>query len=88
MGRRRRIGIGDHHSRQCGAPRDRQKQRLIRTVPRTGFRFIGAIKKEAGRVDKGGRRRVSPRRHGIFAAFVATLPMTEKPEPQAEDAQS
>jgi DNA-binding winged helix-turn-helix (wHTH) protein len=31
-----------------------EKQRLIRTVPRKGFRFIGAIKKEAVESDKGG----------------------------------
>jgi TolB-like protein/DNA-binding winged helix-turn-helix (wHTH) protein len=49
-----------------------EQQRLIRTVPRKGFRFIGAIKKEAVESTKeapsqGSRRR----RQGIALAFTA-----------------
>jgi DNA-binding winged helix-turn-helix (wHTH) protein len=65
-----------------------ERQRLIRTVSRKGFRFIGAIKKEAVEWTKEAVPQGSHHRHGLFAAFAATLPMTEKPKPQAEDAQT
>ncbi|MBV8242182.1 MAG: winged helix-turn-helix domain-containing protein [Hyphomicrobiales bacterium] len=50
-----------------------EKQRLIRTVPRKGFRFIGAIKKEAVESPKEAVPQGSGRRHGIPAAFAAAV---------------
>ncbi len=40
-----------------------EEQRLIKTLPRKGFRFVGAVREEAGAVRRDCRRR-SPRRTG------------------------
>jgi TolB-like protein/DNA-binding winged helix-turn-helix (wHTH) protein len=48
-----------------------EKQRLIRTVPRKGFRFIGAIKKESVESTKEAVPPGSRRRQGIALAFTA-----------------
>jgi DNA-binding winged helix-turn-helix (wHTH) protein/TolB-like protein len=48
-------------------------QRLIRTVPRKGFRFIGAINKEAVESTKEAMPQGSRRRQGIALAFTAAV---------------
>jgi DNA-binding winged helix-turn-helix (wHTH) protein len=58
-----RRAIGDSGEKQC----------LIRTVPRKGFRFIGAIKKEAVESIKEAVPQGSRRRQGIALAFTAAV---------------
>jgi DNA-binding winged helix-turn-helix (wHTH) protein len=65
-----------------------EHQAVIRTIARKGFRFIGAIKEDGAASTKEAVPRVPIVANGILAAFAATLPMTEKPELQAEDAQT
>ena len=48
-----------------------EQQRLIRTVPRNGFRFIGAIKKEAAEPTKEAVPQGPCCRQGIALTFVA-----------------
>jgi DNA-binding winged helix-turn-helix (wHTH) protein len=50
-----------------------EQQRLIRTVPRKGFRFIGAIKKEAAESTKEAVPQGSRRRQRIAVAFTAAV---------------
>jgi len=50
-----------------------EKQRLIRTVPRKGFRFIGAIRIEAVEPAKEAVPQGPPRRQGIALAFAGAV---------------